>query len=91
MVMFKKLPILAAAAIVIAASAAPASAGNRSRVHNVTVDNSNYGYGLGGATGSVLYPNSSDIQMYGTPYAVPKSVIVYWPTYGRYRQGASGY
>jgi len=88
MVMFKKLPILAAAAIVIAVSVAPASAGNRPRVHNVTVDNSNYG--LGGATGPVLYPNSSDIEMYGTPYVVPKSVIAYWPTYGWYHQGANG-
>jgi hypothetical protein len=91
MVMLKKLPILTAAAIVVAMSVAPASAGNRPRVHNVTVDNSNYGYGLGGATGPVLYPNSSDIEMYGTPYVVPKSVIAYWPTYGWYRQGVNGY
>jgi hypothetical protein len=87
MVMFKKLPILGAAAVVIATSVAPASAGNRPVVHNVTVDNSSYGYGLGGATGPVLYPNSSDVEMYGTAYVVPKKVIAYWPTYGWYRLG----
>jgi len=53
--MFKALPILAAAAIVVAMSV-PASADNRPRVHNVTVDNSNYDYGLGGSVGPVLYP-----------------------------------
>jgi hypothetical protein len=87
MVMFKKLPILGAAAVVIAMSVAPASAGNRPVVHNVTVDNSNYGYGLGGATGPVLYPNASDVEMYGTAYVAPKKVIAYWPTYGWYRLG----
>jgi hypothetical protein len=86
MVMFKKLPVFAAAAIV-AMSVVSASAGNRPRVHNVTVDNSNYGYGPGGATGPVLYPNSSNVEMYGTAYVVPKSVIAYWPTYGWYRLG----
>jgi hypothetical protein len=87
MVMFKKLPILAAAAIVAAMSVVPASAGNRPVVHNVTVDNSNYGYGLGGATGPVLYPDASNVEMYGTAYVVPKKVIAYWPTYGWYRLG----
>jgi hypothetical protein len=85
MVMLRKLPILAAAAIVAAMSVAPASAGNRPKVHNVTVDNSYYGYGLG-TTGPVLYPNSSDVEMYGTAYVVPKRVIAYWPTYGWYRR-----
>jgi hypothetical protein len=89
--MFRKLPILAAAAIVVAVSVAPASAGNRPVVHNVTVDNSNYGFGLGGATGPVLYPNGSNVEMYGTAYVVPKKVIAYWPTYGWYRQGVNGY
>ena len=89
--MSRKLLMVAAAVIVGAMSVAPASAGNRPRVHNVTVDNSNYGYGLGGATGPVLYPNSSNIEMYGTAYVVPKSVIAYWPTYGWYRQGVNGY
>jgi hypothetical protein len=88
--MFKKLPIFAAATIVVAMSV-PASAGDRPRVHNVTVDNSNYGYGLGGAVGPVLYPNSTNVEMYGTAYVVPKSVIAYWPTYGWYRQGVNGY
>ena len=82
--MLRKLPILAAAAIVAAMSVAPASAGNRPKVHNVTVDNSYFtGYGLG-TTGPVLYPNSSDVEMYGTAYVVPKKVIAYWPTYGWY-------
>ena len=85
--MFKKLPILAAAAIVAAMSVVPASARNRPVVHNVTVDNSNYGYGLGGATGPVLYPDASNVEMYGTAYVVPKKVIAYWPTYGWYRLG----
>jgi hypothetical protein len=88
--MFRKLPVLAAAAIIVAMSV-PASAGDRPRVHNVTVDNSNYGYGLGGAVGPVLYPNSSNVEMYGTAYVVPKSVIAYWPTNGWYRQGVNGY
>ena len=88
--MFKALPILAAAAIVVAMSV-PASADNRPRVHNVTVDNSNYGYDLGGTVGPVLYPDSSNVSMYGTAYVVPKSVIAYWPTYGWYRQGVNGY
>ena len=88
--MFKTLPIFAAAAIVVAMSV-PASAGNRPRVHNVTVDNSNYDYGLGGTVGPVLYPNGSNVEMYGTAYVVPKSVIAYWPTYGWYRQGVNGY
>ena len=88
--MFKKLPIFAAATIVVAMSV-PASAGDRPRVHNVTVDNSNYGYGLGGAVGPVLYPNSTNVEMYGTAYVVPKSVIAYWPTNGQYRQGVNGY
>jgi hypothetical protein len=83
--MFKTLSIFAAAALVAAVSVAPASAGNRPRVHNVTVDNSNYGYGLGGASGPVLYPDSSNVSMYGTAYVVPKSVIAYWPTSGWYR------
>jgi hypothetical protein len=87
--MFRTLPILAVA--IIALSVAPASAGNRPVVHNVTVDNSNYGYGLGGPVGPVLYPNSSNVEMYGTAYVVPKSVIAYWPTYGWYRQGVNGY
>jgi hypothetical protein len=47
--MLRKLPILAAAVIVAAMSVAPASAGIRPRVHNVTADNSNYGDGLGAA------------------------------------------
>jgi hypothetical protein len=85
MVMFRKLPILAAAVIVAAMSVAPASAGNRPVVHNVTVDNSNYG--LGPVTGPVLYPNSSDVEFYGTAYVVPKKVIAYWPTVGWYRRG----
>ena len=89
--MFKKLPILAAAALVVAMSVGPASAGNRPRVHNVTVDNSNYGYGLGGAVGPVLYPDRSNVEMYGTAYVVPKKVIAYWPRYGWYRQGVNGY
>jgi hypothetical protein len=55
-------------------------------VHNVTVDNSYTGFGLGGTVGPVLYPNSSDVEMYGTAYVVPKSVIAYWPTYGWYRR-----
>jgi hypothetical protein len=84
MVMLRKLPILAAAAIVVATMVAPASAGNRPRVHNVTVDNSNYG--LGPVSGSVLYPNGSDIEFYGTAYVVPKKVIAYWPTLGWYRR-----
>ncbi len=88
--MFKALPILAAAALVVAMSV-PASADNRPRVHNVTVDNSNYGYGLGATVGPVLYPDSSNVSMYGTPYVVPKSVIAYWRTYGWYRQGVNGY
>jgi len=87
--MFKKLPILGAAALVVAMSVAPASAGNRPKVHNVTVDNSYYGYGFGGATGPVLYPNSSDIEMYGTAYVVPKKVIAYWPTRGWYHLGGN--
>jgi len=86
--MIKKLSIFAAATIVVAMTA---SAGDPPRVHNVTVDNSNYGYGLGGAAGPVLYPDSSNVSMYGTPYVVPKSVIAYWPTYGWYRQGVNGY
>jgi hypothetical protein len=88
--MFKKLPIFAVATIVVALSV-PASAGDRPRVHNVAVDNSNYGYGLGRAAGPVLYPNSSNVEMYGTAYVVPKSVIAYWPTNGWYRQGVNGY
>ncbi len=88
--MFEKLAIFAAATIVVALSV-PASAGDRPKVHNVTVDNSNYGYGLGGAVGPVLYQNSSNVEMYGTAYVVPKSVIAYWPTYGWYRQGTNGY
>ena len=88
--MFKKLPIFAVATVVVAMSV-PASAGDRPRVHNVTVDNSNYGYGLGRAAGPVLYPNRSNVEMYGTAYVVPKSVIAYWPTNGWYRQGANGY
>jgi hypothetical protein len=92
MVMFRKLPILAAAAIVVAMSVAPAAAGNSPRVRNVTVDNSySYGYGLGAAPGRVLYPDSSNVSMYGTAYVVPKSVIAYWPTYGWYRLGGNGY
>jgi hypothetical protein len=55
--MFKKSLIFVAAAVVVTMSV-PASADNRPRVHNVTVDNSNYGYGLGGAVGPVLYPTS---------------------------------
>jgi hypothetical protein len=88
MVMFKKLPVFAAAAIVVAMSV-PASAGNRPRVHNVTVDNSyiNGFGGLGGTVGPVLYPDASNVEMYGTAYVVPKSVIAYWPTYGWYRLG----
>jgi hypothetical protein len=54
-------------------------------VHNVTVDNSSYGFGW--ATGPLLYPNSSYVELIGTPYAVPKSVIAYWPKYGWYRRG----
>jgi hypothetical protein len=83
--MLRKLPILATAVIVAAMSVMPASARNRPVVHNVTVDNSNYGLGV--VTGPVLYPNSSDIEMYGTAYVVPKSVIAYWPTYGWYHLG----
>jgi hypothetical protein len=90
MVMVRKLPILAAAVIVAAMSVAPASAGNRPRVHNVTVDNFYYGYGLGAAPGPLLYPDSSNVEFYGTPYVVPKSVIAYWPTYGWYRLGGNG-
>ena len=89
--MSRKLLVVAAAVIVGAMSVAPASAGNRPRVHNVTVDNSYYGYGLGTAPGPVLYPNASNVEMYGTAYVVPKSVIAYWPTYGWYRQGVNGY
>jgi hypothetical protein len=85
MVMFRKMPILAAAVIVAAMSVLPASARNRPVVHNVTVDNSNYG--LGTVTGPLLYPNSSDVEFYGTPYVVPKKVIAYWPTYGWYHLG----
>ena len=84
--MLNKLSIFAAAAIVVAMSV-PASAGNRPRVHNVTVDNSYTGFGLGGTVGPVLYPNSSDVEMYGTAYVVPKSVIAYWPTFGWYHLG----
>jgi hypothetical protein len=83
--MFRKLPILTAAVIVVAMSVAPASARNRSVVHNVTVDNSYYGFGV--VAGPVLYPNGSDIEFYGTAYVVPKKVIAYWPTYGWYRLG----
>jgi hypothetical protein len=83
MVMFSKLSILAAAALVVAMSVAPVSAGNRPVVHNVTVDNSYSGFGV--ATGPVLYPNSSDVEFYGTAYVVPKKVIAYWPTNGWYR------
>ena len=89
--MSRKLLIVAAAVIVGAMSVAPASAGNRPRVHNVTVDNSYNGYGLGTAPGPVLYPNGSNVEMYGTAYVVPKYVIAYWPTYGWYRQGGNGY
>lgn len=89
--MCRKLLIVAAAVIVGAMAVAPASAGNRPRVHNVTVDNSYYGYGFGTARGPVLYPNVSNVEMYGTAYVVPKSVIAYWPTYGWYRQGVNGY
>jgi hypothetical protein len=85
MMMSRKLLIVAAAVIVGAMSVAPASAGNRPRVHNVTVDNSYYGWGLGRAPGPVLYPDGSNVEMYGTAYVVPKSVIAYWPTYGWYR------
>ena len=77
--MSRKLPVLAAAAIVVAMSVAPASARNRPVVHNVTVPY--YGF----VTGPLLYPNVSYIEFYGTPYVVPKSVIAYWPTYGWYR------
>jgi hypothetical protein len=56
-------------------------------VHNVTVDSSLHGYGFGAATGPVLYPNGSDVEMYGTAYVVPKKVIAYRPTYGWYRLG----
>jgi hypothetical protein len=89
--MSRKLLIVAAAVIVGAMSVAPASAGNRPRVHNVTVDNSYSGYGFGTAPGPVLYPDASNIEMYGTAYVVPKKVIAYWPTYGWYRQGVNGY
>jgi hypothetical protein len=85
MVMFRKLPILAAAVVVVAMSVAPASARKFPAVHNVTVDNSYYGFGA--ATGPLLYPNSSYVELIGTSYAVPKSVIAYWPTYGWYRRG----
>jgi hypothetical protein len=85
MVMFRKLPILAAAVVVVAMSVAPASARKFRAVHNVTVDNSYYGFGA--ATGPLLYPNSSYVELIGTSYAVPKSVIAYWPTYGWYRRG----
>jgi hypothetical protein len=85
--MFRKLPI--PVVTIIAVSVAPAFAGNRPVVHNVTVDNSYTGVGV--VTGPVLYPNSSNIEMYGTAYVVPKSVIAYWPTYGWYRQGVNGY
>ena len=61
----------------------PGLRGNRRKVHNVTVDNSNYGVGT--VTGPVLYPNSSDVEFYGTAYVVPKKVIAYWPTVGWYR------
>jgi hypothetical protein len=84
--MFRKLPVLAAAAIVVAMSVAPAFARNRPVVHNVTVDNPYYGF----ATGPLLYPNGSYVEFYGTPYVVPKSVIAYWPTYGWYRLGGNG-
>ncbi len=83
--MLNKLPVFAAAAIVVAMSV-PASAGNRPRVHNVTVDNAYSGWGLGGAVGPVLYPDGSNIEMYGTAYVAPKKVIAYWPTYGWYRR-----
>ena len=86
--MSRKLLIVAAAVIVGAMSVAPASAGNRPRVHNVTVDNSYYGFR---APGPVLYPDGSNVEMYGTAYVVPKSVIAYWPTCGWYRQGVIGY
>jgi hypothetical protein len=55
------------------------------------VDNSYSGYGFGTAPGPVLYPDASNIEMYGTAYVVPKKVIAYWPTYGWYRQGVNGY
>jgi hypothetical protein len=84
MVMFKKLPILTAAAIIVAMSVAPASAGSRRVVYNVTVDNSFYG--LGSRSGPLLYPNSSLVELYGTAYAVPKKTIAYWPTHGWYRR-----
>ena len=58
--MLRKLPILATAVILAAMSVVPASARNRPVVHNVTVDNSNYGLGV--VTGPVLYPNSSDVE-----------------------------
>ncbi len=84
--MFRKRSILAGA--IIALSVASAFAGDRPVVRNVTVDNSYTGWGV--ATGPVLYPNSSNVEMYGTAYVVPKSVIAYWPTYGWYRQGGNG-
>ncbi len=83
--MLRKLPVFAAAVIVVAMSV-PASAGNRPRVHNVAVDNSYVNFGLGATVGPVLYPDGSNIEMYGTAYVVPKKVIAYWPTYGWYRR-----
>jgi hypothetical protein len=82
--MFRKLPVLAVAVIVVAMSVAPASARHRPVVHNVTVDNP-YGF----VTGPLLYPNGSYVELYGTPYVIPKSVIAYWPTFGWYRLGGN--
>jgi len=39
----------------------------------------------------VLYPNNSDVEMLGTAYVVSESVIAYWLTYDRYRQGVNSY
>jgi hypothetical protein len=85
--MFRNLPILGAAALIAAMSVAPASAGGRQVIKNVTVDNSNYSYGWGWTPGvRGLYPDSSLVELYGTAYAVPKHVIAYWPTVGWYRR-----
>jgi hypothetical protein len=84
--MLRNLPILGAAAIIAAISAAPASAGGRQVIHNATIENSSYGW-WGSSTGvRGLYPDSSLVELYGTAYAVPKHVIAYWPKYGWYRR-----
>jgi hypothetical protein len=84
--MFRILPVLGAAVVIAAMSVAPASAGGRQVIHNAPIENST-GWGWWTAAGARgLYPDSSLVELYGTPYAVPKHVIAYWPRYGWYRR-----